>query len=542
MPAWRVRARPFLRPARRPGHIESMDVIAVITIVTYLVVATAAGAAMVRRARSAAGWAVAGGGMSTGMIAVGIAGTRMWGAGTYGVAGDVISGGVWNLWWYGISTFLAFALVGLFFAVYYRRLKLHTVGELFTIRWRTRRCQWLTSLCVQTEYAIVNLIEAYVIGVILSTLTPLPMFAGVMVAAVIFATYVSLGGLWGTAITDLIHCVVVVTGLLAVGLMGISQLGGWDQVTVAVGRHLAQASLSESAWWGFAGAGWLLVFAMFFSAAVHTAAASIYANYATAAQSERQIAPAFLLGGLIGAVMAVLAGLIGILTTARYGVDAGLGGYRNLTTLASEISPVVGGVAIAAVLAAVISSGGPILLSSATMLVRDWLPFTRAYSSAQRLRAYRITTTIYAFAAAVAAWLVATHTNLSILDLLLFGFAMVVPPAVSVGYLIYWRGTTERRAYWGMVTGYAGGFVWFALIKLALATGFSAPDGSSTLRQLVAYCFTVNGEGIDPSYITTIVPFVLVPMISAISSETADGKDAFYVMLSGEKIVEQELV
>ena len=176
----------------------------------------------------------------------------------------------------------------------------------------------------------------------------------------------------------------------------------------------------------------------------------------------------FLLAGLIGALMPVLAGLIGILTTARYGLDAGLGGYRNLTTLAFEISPVVGGVAIAAVLAAVISSGGPILLSSATMLVRDWLPFTRDYSSAQKLRAYRITTTIYAFAAAVAAWLVATQTNLSILDLLLFGFAMVVPPAVSVGNLIYRRGTTEQGAYWGMVTGYAGGLVWFALIKLAL--------------------------------------------------------------------------
>ena len=519
-----------------------MDVIAVVTIVTYLVVATAAGAAMARRARSASGWAVAGGGMSTGMIAVGIAGTRIGGAGTYGVAGDVISGGVWHLWWYAISTFLAFALVGLFFAVYYRRLKLHTVGELFTIRWRTRRCQWLTSLCVQTEYAIVNVIEAYVIGVILSTLTPLPMFAGVMVAAVIFATYVSFGGLWGTAITNLMHCAVVVVGLLAVGLMGINQLGGWDQVTAAIGRHLAQSSMTERAWWGFAGAGWLPVFAMFFSAAVHTPAASIYANYATAARSERQIAPAFLLAGLIGALMPVLAGLIGILTAARYGLDAGLGGYRNLTTLASEISPVVGGVAIAAVLAAVISSGGPILLSSATMLVRDWLPFTRDYSSAQKLRAYRITTTIYAFAAAVAAWLVATQTNLSILDLLLFGFAMVVPPAVAVGNLIYRRGTTEQGAYWGMVTGYAGGLVWFALIKLALVTGFSAPDGSSALRQLAAYCFTVNGEGIDPTYVTTIVPLVLVPMISAMSSETSAGKDDFYAMLSGEKIVEQELV
>ena len=90
---------------------------------------------------------------------------------------------------------------------------------------------------------------------------------------------------------------------------------------------------------------------MFFAAAVHTPAASIYTNYSTAAKTERHIAPAFLLAGLIGAMMPMLAGLIGILTTARYGLDAGLSGYRNLTTLASEINPVVGGVALAAVVA-----------------------------------------------------------------------------------------------------------------------------------------------------------------------------------------------
>ena len=519
-----------------------MDLIAVVVVITYLVAATVIGSAMARRTKTSAGWAVAGGGMSTAMVAFGIAGTRIGGAGTYGVAGDVISGGVWNLWWYGINTFLALALVGWFFAVYYRRLKLHTVGELFTIRWGRRRCQWLTSLCVQSEYIIVNLIEAYVIGVIISTLTPLPMFAGVMVAAVIFSTYVSLGGLWGTAVTNLIHCSVVLVGLLSVGVMGINQLGGWDQVTATIGTHLAEASESEGAWWGFTGPGLLPVFAMFFAAAVHTPAASVYCNYATAARSERHIAPAFLLGGLIGAVMPILAGLVGILTTARYGLDAGLSGYRNLTTLASEISPLVGGIALAAVLAAVISSGGPILLSSATMFVRDWLPFTRDYSSTEKLRAYQITTTIYAFVAAIAAWFVATQTNVSILDLLLFGFAMVVPPAVSLGFLIYWRRSTEKGAYWGMLAGYAGGLIWFALIKIALATGFAAPEGSSALRAALVYGLTVNDEGIDPSYVTTFVPLVVVPIVSLRTSDTEEGKADFYAMLSGEKKVDHELV
>ena len=512
-----------------------MDTVAVGVIVLYLIAATATGSLMARRTTTSTGWAVAGGGMPTVLVAVGIAGTRIGGAGTYGVAGDVISGGVWNLWWYGISTFLALSLVGLFFAVYYRRLGLQTVGEIFTLRWGNRRCQWLTSLCVQTEYLIVNLIEAYVIGVIVSTLTPLSMFSGVLVAAAIFATYVSLGG---TAITNLIHCVVVLVGLTAVGLLGIDQLGGWSGVTEALDGHLAAASRDAEAWWGFTGTGWLPVVAMIFSAVIHTPAASVYTNYAAAARNERGIAPAFVAAGIIAALMPILAGLIAILTTARYGLDTGLTGYRNLTTLASEISPVVGGVALAAVLAAVISSGGPILLSSATMFVRDWLPFTRRYDSARKLRAYQATTVVYAIVAALAAWFVATQTTISILDLLLFGFAMVVPPAIAVGYLIYWPRTTERGAYWGMATGYGAGLLWFALIKVALAVGFSAPEDASALHRLLVYCLTVDGEGIDPSYVTTFVPLVVIPLVSRLTTDTSGDRERFYAMLAGERPVE----
>ena len=518
-----------------------MDTIPITVIVLYLVGTTGAGIFMARRAKSSAGWAVAGGGMSTSMIAFGIAGTRIGGGGTYGVAGNVISDGVWNLWWYGINTFLALAITGLFFGVFYRRLKLHTVGELFTIRFGNRRCQWLTSFCVQTEYALVNLIEAYVIGIILSALTPLNMFWGVMVAFAIFSLYVSLGGLWGTAVTNMIHCAVVLFGLATVGVMGIGQLGGWSEVTATIGEHLAVAGQSEESWWGFTGAGLLPVVGMFFAVTVHTPAASIYTNYSTAAKTERDIAPAFLLAGVIGAIMPLLAGLIGILTTAQYGLDAGLSGYTNLTTLASEINPYIGGVALAAVLAAVISSGGPILLSSATMFVRDWLPFTRKYSSDQQLKAYRITTTIYAFLAAIAAWVVATFTDISILDLLLFGFAMVVPPGIAVGYLIYWPRTTEKGAYWGMAVGYASGLIWFALIKIALSAGFAAPEGAGLLRRVLVYAFTVGGEGIDPSYLTFFVPLLVVPIVSLMTGQGKVRED-FYEMLSGRKKVEEELV
>jgi SSS family solute:Na+ symporter len=475
-------------------------------IVVYLVGTTLLGILMMRRSRGGDDWAVAGGRMGVLMIAVGIAGTRVGGAATYGVAGDVITDGVWSMW-YAVNTFLALALVGVFYAVPYRRLGIQTVGEVFVHRFGSRRCQWLTSLCVQMEYLIVNIIEPYVIGRILTAMTGIPFGITVILSGIIIVTYTATGGLWGSAATNLIHCVAILGGLGAVAAIGLMHLGGWEQMTAAVDVALAGTEHAAT-WWSIAGAGWLPVIGMFFAATMHTPAASVYVNFAAAGRDERAVKKAFILGGLIAAPMPLLAGLIGIETLAKYGAAAQLASYQTLTRLAVDINPWVGGIAVAAVLAAVVSSGGPILLSSATMFVRDWIPTSKAWAQDRRLRAYRTTTIVYGLSAAVIAWL---GPITSILGLLLFGFAMVVPPALAVTFALYWKRTTEAGAFWGMVLGFGGGLSWYAL------THFVYPE---------------QGEVIDPSYATFFIPLIAIPVISLLTKDHISGKDAFFAKLA----------
>ncbi|MBA3271008.1 MAG: sodium:solute symporter family protein [Acidobacteria bacterium] len=483
--------------------------IALVMIAAYLVGTTLLGMVMMRRSRGGDDWAVADGKMGTLMIAVGIAGTRVGGAATYGVAGDVITGGIWSMW-YSVNSFLALALVGVFYAVPYRRLGIQTVGEVFVHRFGSRRCQWLTSLCVQMEYLIVNIIEPYVIGRILTAMTGIPFGITVLASGLIIVTYTSMGGLWGSAATNLIHCVAILVGLGAVALIGLNHLGGWDQVVLSVDATIATTGQAAT-WWSVAGAGWLPVIGMFFAATMHTPAASVYCNFAAAGRDERTVKRAFLFGGLIAAPMPLLAGVIGIETLAKYGAEAQLASYQTLTRLALDINPWVGGMALAAVLAAVISSGGPILLSSATMFVRDWLPASKDWSQGRRLRAYRTTTIVYGMGAAVIAWL---GPITSILDLLLFGFAMVVPPALAVTYSLYWKRTTEAGAFWGMMLGFVGGLTWYAF------THFVLPG---------------QGEGIDPSYPTFFIPLIAIPLISLLTKEDGESKAAFFTKLNAVK-------
>lgn len=507
---------------------ETVNYIVVAMIAIYLVGTTLVGSLLAARSKSSSDWAVAGGGMSILMVAVGIAGTRVGGAATYGVAGDVIKTGVWNMW-YGVNSFLAMALTGIFFAVAYRRLKLHTVSEIFTRRFGSRRSQVLTSLCVQTEYFVVNLIEIYVIAKILNGVFPDMSYGlGVVIGAVIIITYTVLGGLWGSAATNLIHCAAILFGLLWIGLAGQSKLGGWSEVTSAVNASLDAQAVSRDSWWSFAGLGWGAIFGMFFSATIHTPAASVYTNFASASRSERAIIPAFLLGGLLAAPMSWLAGWIGILTLARFGGEKSLPGYQSIAQLAFDVSPVMGGVAMAAVLAAVISSGGPILLASATMFVRDWIPVSREWNPDKLLKAYRITTVTYGLISAIIVYIVKT---INVLDLLLLGFAAVVPPAIAIGYVIYMRRTNEKGCFWGIMAGYVGGVIWFALIEWATKTGFELSESAGLLERIFYTCFARNGEGIDPSYATTIIPLIVVPIVSLFTQPDESGADEFYAIV-----------
>ena len=295
-------------------------------------------------------------------------------------------------------------------------------------------------------------------------------------------------------------------------------------MTAAVGGHLAAAARSDAVWWGFVGAGWLPVFAMIFSAAIHTPAASVYTNYAAAAQNERHIAPAFLAAGAIAALMPMLAGLIAILTTARYG-------NRHGAQRLPEPDD------------ARLRESAPSW--AASPWPRSWPPSSRrAARSCSRARRCSCATGCRSRASTTRrngsgptgsrrsstpswprwppGWSPRRPTSRSstcCCSASRWWCRRRSPSATSS------TGAAPRSggAYWGMAIGYGAGLVWFALIKLAVAAGLTAPEGASALYRLAVNSLTVNGEGLDPSYVTTLVPLVAVPAISLLTSDATDG-------------------
>ena len=73
----------------------------------------------------------------------------------------------------------------------YRRLQIVSVG-VFNYRFGSYRCQWLTAL-VQAEYLVVNIIEPYIIGSIVSGVTGLPFVVGVAIGGLPIVTFTVTG-------------------------------------------------------------------------------------------------------------------------------------------------------------------------------------------------------------------------------------------------------------------------------------------------------------------------------------------------------------
>ena len=384
------------------------------------------------------------------------------------------------------------------------------------------------SVCVQAEYLVVNIIEPYVIGTIVAGVTGWPFPIGVAIGGFVIVLFTVTGGLKGTAITNIFHCAVIVLGLAFVSMIAMRDAGGWASVMEQADAMLAVAGKDEVKWWSFTGIGWATIIALFISATIHTPAASVYANYASSAAKQEYLIKGFFLAGIVAALMPLVAGFIGILTMARYGAEAGLSGYLNIAQLAIDTGPILGGIALAAVLAAVISSGAPILLGSATMFVNDWIPGSKNFSSDKKLMAYKVVTVIYGTTAALIAWL---GNISSVLQLLLLGFAMVVPPAIAITYVFYWKKTTELAAFWGMLTGFVGGLIMWLLNTLFSGADNAAAGGfAQSWYELTQFL----GEWRDPSFLTLFLPLIVIPVISLLQpNAVADDEQSenFYIKL-----------
>ncbi len=312
-----------------------------------------------------------------------LAGFTLGGVSTYGVAGDTIKFGLTYLVWFPISIALGWWLTGIFFAKPYFEMKGTTLPALMGKRFDERtRTASSVSMMIYTIFVIV--IELYTLAMIIRAVIPtITMFHSILISLIACTATVAFSGIMGASITNLIHSatMVIAFGLVFATMLGNS--GGWENALTTVSSVIPQLSgedISASMWLSPLGLGWGAVGQIMLAKAGRLGGISAVSNLAASCRTEKDARKAFWLAGLISAIPPLLSCSIGILTAAYLGpriLDMPI--YSAIGFAVGEYSPVLAGIFLSAIIAAILSTFSPLALSFSSVFIEDivkkvWIP------------------------------------------------------------------------------------------------------------------------------------------------------------------------
>jgi SSS family solute:Na+ symporter len=352
---------------------EKMSIQLVILIVyVVLLLALAAWATRLQKSGAAVSgnrmlaYLLAGRNMPWFIIAVMLVGLAVGGASTVGVAQNAYTKGL-SAGWYNAAWGAGGIFVGLFAASYLRKMKVKTIPEMIGLMYgpKTRFLGVINQLLVMISITSMQYVAG---GAILKALLPniFPTLqSGMIASALIFIAITVLGGYWASGLTNLINVIVIYVGIVLALVQTLGKFGGLEAIksSLPAGDHwFAWIGAAPSALGPAAVIGYV---AVMITMAVSTQAV---AQIAFAAKDEKTAKKGFLVGGVLILPAGFLCAIFGIVAAAKFpGINAGLA----LPTIAAELSPFVGGIFLAALWAADISTAIGLLMGCSTLVLED---------------------------------------------------------------------------------------------------------------------------------------------------------------------------
>jgi sodium/proline symporter len=321
---------------------------------------------------------------------------------------------------------------------------------------------------------------------------------GIVVTAAIVLMYTVLGGFLAVSLTDALQATFMIAALVVLPIIAVVDLGGWGPALARVAE--ADATLLDPAAIGF---GALLGFVGIGLGSPGNP--HILVRYMSIADAA-QLRAAALLGTAWNVVMGAGAVAIGVVGRAYFaGVEALPGGDpESLYPLLAQqhLPPVLFGVVVASVFAAIMSTADSQLLVAASAVVRDvYEKVIRRGETIdpRRLVLYGRATIVLLVAAALLLGLAASEL---IFWLVLFAWAGLGAALGPTSILaLFWRRTTRAGVLAGVIAGTLTTFVWYYTPGLKARLYELIPAFAAGLvATVVTSLLTRPEEGVDEMF------------------------------------------
>jgi SSS family solute:Na+ symporter len=170
----------------------------------------------------------------------------------FGASSQFLKGGLYNVIEDPFGAALCLVLFGLFYAGKLYRMNLLTLGDFFKVRYG-KRIEIAASLFLAPPYVGYIAAQLVAMGLILSVVTGMNMWEGVIVSAGVVTIYTYIGGMWAITITDFIQTVIIIAGLLVLAFVLSGKAGGVAYVLSEVPqknlKFLPSFTLNDMAAW-----------------------------------------------------------------------------------------------------------------------------------------------------------------------------------------------------------------------------------------------------------------------------------------------------
>jgi SSS family solute:Na+ symporter len=172
-----------------------------------------------------------------------------------GMAASGAKYGIMTSHFYWVGAIPAMAFVGIFMMPFYYGSKARSVPEYLKLRYdeKTRGFNAI-SFAVMTVFS--SGISMYALAKLFGILLGWNFHFSIFISAVIVLVYIFMGGLTSAIYNEVLQFFLIVLGFLPLVLLGLKDIGGWDQLVlklnaVAVGNGYAAGTWTES--WGHTG-------------------------------------------------------------------------------------------------------------------------------------------------------------------------------------------------------------------------------------------------------------------------------------------------
>lgn len=388
-------------------------------------------------------------GAGLGVLMVVVVGVGEWlgGTSTTGISEYGFIAGLSGAW-YTIANGIGVIVLALFFAKLYRSLDTVTIPGIVE-KFLGVNARVVTSVLLIFVMIAVGTAQVIAAGTMGVSVLGISYETAVVILGIGFIAYTLAGGMTAIGYTNLVHLIAMYGGAVLAVIFVLADIGGLASL---------KSHLPAQPYFSWTGIGWSHISSWIIASVLGACTAQAGIQPILAAKDVRVAQKGAFITAFVVAPFGILTALLGMAAKVRFPELANA--KLALPTLMMHLNPAVGGIVLASIMAAILSTVAPIILAAGTMFAKDlyqrlWYPEA---DEKQLLLVSRISTGAAGIACLLLALLMYGSTR--ILDMVYFAYTIRGSLFVILLFAIYWRKTSPQGAVYAMVITAMAGFFW----------------------------------------------------------------------------------